>query len=107
LAITGAFFVKNRQNTHTDWTTMCPIEKIKIGEVQMTEKKYTSRHTLIDAIILHRLMDGEVRTQRKRADRVEVSAKTIQRSIERLRILYVTAYTAYANKEKSSVPLDF
>lgn len=47
-------------------------------------KTCLKKQTTIDAVVLHRLMDGKLHTRQDLADRTEVTIRTIQRCLDRL-----------------------
>lgn len=52
-------------------------------------KKYLKKSNTIDAVILHKLMDGKIHTRKELSEKTEVSCSTIQRSIERLGFYFI------------------
>jgi len=67
---------------------MGEIEADGMGE-QNDAFLYLRRGSTIDAYVLHAFMDGKVHTAPEVANKLEVSAKTVRRSIERLGICYI------------------
>jgi len=53
-------------------------------EQKTVKEKYFKHGNTIDALVLHFLMCGQVRTLQEIADKIEISKRTAQRSLSRL-----------------------